>query len=97
VFTKVVRAMSDGTKVDADSVRRAMDATTKLSTGGLTPDLGWTDADLLGIPDHPRMINAKIVYQEVRKGRMVQAQPGFVDLTKTLKPSSYAPMKPNDE
>ncbi|SEG32876.1 ABC-type branched-chain amino acid transport system, substrate-binding protein [Actinacidiphila yanglinensis] len=96
VFTKVVRAMGDKTKIDADSVRRAMDSTTKLSTGGLTPDLGWTDSDLLGIPDHPRMVNSKIVYQEVRDGRLVQAQPGFVDLTKTLKPTSYAPLKRND-
>ncbi|WP_435131310.1 ABC transporter substrate-binding protein [Actinacidiphila sp. bgisy144] len=92
VFTKVVRAMDDGTKIDAASVRRAMDATTKLSTGGLTPDLGWTDADLLGVPDHPRMVNADIVYQQVRQGRLVQAQSGFVNVTKTLKPSSYAPL-----
>ncbi|BBA97915.1 putative lipoprotein [Actinacidiphila reveromycinica] len=95
VFTEVVRAMADGTDIDADSVRRAMDSTTKLSTGGLTPDLGWTDADLLGVPDHPRMVNADIVYQQVRGGRLVQEQPGFVNVTKTLKPSSYAPLKPD--
>lgn len=92
VFAKVVRAMGDRAKIDADSVRRAMDSTAKLSTGGLTPDLGWTDADMLGIPGHPRMVNTKVVYQVARNGRLVQARPGFVDLTKILRPSSYAPL-----
>jgi ABC-type branched-subunit amino acid transport system substrate-binding protein len=92
VFAKVVRAMGDGTRIDADSVRQAMNSTTKLSTGGLTPDLGWSDADMLGIPEHPRMVNTDVVYQVVRDGRLVQARPGFVNLTKTLRPSSYAPL-----
>ncbi|WP_037911554.1 ABC transporter substrate-binding protein [Actinacidiphila yeochonensis] len=93
VFTKVAAAMGTKVKVTAESVRRAMSATTGLSTGGLTPPLGWTDSDLLGIPEHSRMVNTKVVYQEVSNGRLVQYQPGFVDLTKTLRPSSYAPLK----
>jgi ABC-type branched-subunit amino acid transport system substrate-binding protein len=93
VFAKVVRAMGDRTKVDADSLRVAMNGTSHLSTGGLTPDLGWTDADVLGIPEHPRMVNTKVVYQQVRDGRLVQAEPSFVDLTETLRPSSYAPLR----
>ncbi|WP_435822091.1 ABC transporter substrate-binding protein [Actinacidiphila alni] len=87
VFAKVVRAMDPKTTVTADSLHRAMDATTHLSTGGLTPDLGWTQSDLLGIPGHSRMTNSKVTYQVVRDGRLVAARPGFVDLTKTLKES----------
>lgn len=85
VFAKVVRAMGDGADVTADTVRRAMDGATHVSTGGLTPDLGWTQSDLLGIPSHSRMVNSKVTYQVVRNGRLVQARPGFVDLTQTLK------------
>ena len=92
VFTKVVRAMGAKADIDADSLQKALNSTSKLSTGGLTPDLGWTDADMLGVPEHPRMVNTKVVYQVVRDGRLVQARPGFVDLTKTLRPTSYAPL-----
>ncbi|SDN91127.1 ABC-type branched-chain amino acid transport system, substrate-binding protein [Actinacidiphila guanduensis] len=94
VFLKVVRGMGPKAKIDSESVRRAMNATTGLSTGGLTPDLGWTDKDLLGIPDHARMVNTKVVYQEVRDGRLVQYRPGFVDLTSTLRPSSDGLLNP---
>jgi ABC-type branched-subunit amino acid transport system substrate-binding protein len=85
VLAKVVRSMDVRSAVNADNLHRAMDATTHLSTGGLTPDLGWTQADLLGIPGHSRMVNSKVTYQVVRDGRLVSARPGFVDLTKTLK------------
>jgi ABC-type branched-subunit amino acid transport system substrate-binding protein len=87
VFTKVVRAMDEHKKVDADSLRRAMDATSDLSTGGLTPNLGWTDGDLLSVAEHPRMVNAKVVYQRVVHGRLVRAEPGFVDVAATLRPT----------
>lgn len=85
VLAQVVRAMGAEAGPDADGLRRALDRTTHLSTGGLTPDLGWTDADLLDIPDHARMVNAKVIDQVVRDGRLVQERAGFIDLTKTLK------------
>ncbi|HEY5836512.1 MAG TPA: ABC transporter substrate-binding protein [Streptomyces sp.] len=86
VFAKVLRAMGDDTvAVNADTVRKAMNRTAHLSTGGLTPALGWTDTNALRIPGHTRLVNAKVVYQVVRQGRLVQARPGFVDLTATLR------------
>lgn len=86
VFSAVVRSMAETkTKVTANSLRRALDRTTHLSTGGLTPDLGWTDADMLGVADHPRMVNAKVTYQAVRDGRLISTRPGFVDVTATLR------------
>jgi hypothetical protein len=85
VFAKVIRAMDTGTPVTAQSVQRALDHTTKLSTGGLTPDLGWTDTDLLDIPDHARLVDAEVTYQVVKQGRLVQESPGFVDVAATLR------------
>lgn len=85
VFSEVVRAMDGKTPVTATSVERAFDHTSGLSTGGLTPDLGWTDTDLLNLPDHVRLNNPDVTYQVVRNGRLVQQKAGFVDVTKTLR------------
>ncbi|WP_329132908.1 ABC transporter substrate-binding protein [Streptomyces sp. NBC_01476] len=88
VFAKVVRAMNPRTKVTAEVMQRAMDRTTHLSTGGLTPDLGWTDADVKSVPEHARMVNTEVTYQRIDKGRLVSAKPGFIDLTATLRAST---------
>ncbi|WP_443054071.1 ABC transporter substrate-binding protein [Streptomyces sp. IBSBF 2435] len=87
VFTKVVEAMQKekGAEITSDTVQKALDRTTGLSTGGLTPDLGWTDTDLLDIPDHTRLVDSKVTYQVVQQGRLVQQGSGFVDVAATLK------------
>jgi ABC-type branched-subunit amino acid transport system substrate-binding protein len=85
VLAKVIRAMGKDTAPTSTSVRRALDHTTGLSTGGLTPDLGWTDADLLNIPDHGRLVDSKVTYQVIRQGELVQQGPGFVDVAGTMK------------
>ncbi|MFI0895857.1 ABC transporter substrate-binding protein [Streptomyces sp. NPDC020983] len=90
VFTQVIRAMDKGTAVTSSSVQRAFDRTTGLSTGGLTPDLGWTDTDLLNLPDHVRLNNAEVTYQVVTKGQLVQDRPGFVDMAPTLRTATAA-------
>lgn len=84
VFAKVIRAMDERTAVTADSVQKALDHTTGLSTGGLTPDLGWTDTDLLDIPDHSRLVDSKVTYQVVKQGKLVQQGADFVDVAATL-------------
>jgi hypothetical protein len=63
---------------------RAFGSAHGISTGGLTPPLGWRDADLLPVPDLPRMVNAKVTYQVVRNGRLVAARSGFADVSGTL-------------
>ncbi|WUH93078.1 ABC transporter substrate-binding protein [Streptomyces sp. NBC_00433] len=88
VFAKVIRSMKEGAEIDADSVQKALDHTTKLSTGGLTPDLGWTDTDLLDIPDHARLVDSKVTYQVVKNGKLVQEGSDFVDVAATLKTAS---------
>lgn len=84
VLDKVVAAMGGKTAVTRSSLQRAMDRTSKLSTGGLTPDLGWTDSDTHGIVGYSRLTNTKVTYQQVRNGRLVPARPGFIDLSATL-------------
>jgi ABC-type branched-subunit amino acid transport system substrate-binding protein len=84
VFADVVRAMGPKASVTAQSVEHALDGTTHLSTGGLTPDLGWTQADMRAIPEYPRLINTKVTYQVIRDGRLVSARQGFADMRATL-------------
>lgn len=90
VFAEVIKAMKPGAEIDADSVQKALDHTTKLSTGGLTPDLGWADTDLLDIPDHARLVDSKVTYQVVRGGKLEQEGSGFVDVAATLKRATSA-------
>jgi hypothetical protein len=84
VLCEVVRSMGTQAAVTADSLQHALDRTSGLSTGGLTPDLGWTEADMHAIPHYQRLGDTKVTYQVVRDGRLVAARPGFVDLTSTL-------------
>lgn len=84
-FAKVIKAMGKGTAINAVTVQRALNHTTGLSTGGLTPDLGWSDTDVLDIPDHARLADSKVTYQVVRQGRLTQQGTGFVDVADTLK------------
>jgi hypothetical protein len=83
VLSKVVAAMG-GKSVSPASLQDALDHTTHLSTGGLTPELGWTDADFKGVPEYTRLVNTKVTYQVIRDGRLVAARPGFIDLGATL-------------
>lgn len=84
VLAEVVRGMGDGAAVDSLALQKALNTTTGLSTGGLTPDLGWTPGDILSIPDYPRLPNLKVTYQVVRDGRLVQKRPGFTDVAPAL-------------
>ncbi|KQX83245.1 ABC transporter substrate-binding protein [Streptomyces sp. Root1310] len=83
VFRQAVEAL-DGGEVTADSVRGALDNGLKVTTGGLTPTLRWGFTDRLASIGFPRLVNADVTLQAVRKGRLVSAKKGFVDVTKTL-------------
>lgn len=85
VLDEVVSAMGRGAAVTTSSLRHALDGTAHLPTGGLTPDLGWQDADMHGIDGYPRLVNADVTYQQVRDGRLTAVRPGFVDLAATLR------------
>lgn len=82
-FTQVVASLGHQA-ITATNVMRAFGSAHGISTGGLAPPLGWRDADLLPVPDLPRMVNAKVTYQVVRNGRLVAARSGFADVSGTL-------------
>ncbi|WP_405881568.1 ABC transporter substrate-binding protein [Streptomyces sp. NBC_01384] len=83
VFKAVVESLGDG-KVTALTVRRALDNGLKVSTGGLTPTLSWRYEDLIAAVDFPRLINANVTFQVVRKGQLTSTRGGFVNMAKTL-------------
>ncbi|WP_328748246.1 ABC transporter substrate-binding protein [Streptomyces sp. NBC_00285] len=90
VFRKAVESLGGG-EVSADSVRGALNDGLKIPTGGLTPTLQWATRDTWSASDDlasvgfPRMVNANVTLQVVRKGQLVAARKGFTDATKTLK------------
>ncbi|MFK4099728.1 ABC transporter substrate-binding protein [Streptomyces sp. NPDC019531] len=90
VFKKVVESLGGG-EVSAGNVRGALNDGLKIPTGGLTPTLqwntraSWSSADDLASVGFPRMVNANVTLQVVRKGQLVAAREGFTDVTKTLR------------
>ncbi|MFH9549274.1 ABC transporter substrate-binding protein [Streptomyces sp. NPDC017435] len=83
VFRQAVESLEGG-EVTANTVRGALDDGLKVTTGGLTPTLRWHFTDRLASIGFPRLVNADVTLQTVRKGRLVAAKKGFVDVTKTL-------------
>ncbi|MGW2619006.1 ABC transporter substrate-binding protein [Streptomyces sp. NPDC001500] len=83
VFRQAVESLA-GREVSADSVRGALDDGLRITTGGLTPTLRWQFSARLASIGFPRLVNADVTVQTVRKGRLVAARKGFVDTTKTL-------------
>jgi hypothetical protein len=84
VFKAVVESLGEG-EVSADSVRNALDGGLKVSTDGLTPTLRWQFQDKLASIGLPRMVNADVTLQVVRKGQLVAARKSSTDMTDTLK------------
>ncbi|MGV9275348.1 ABC transporter substrate-binding protein [Streptomyces griseosporeus] len=82
-FTQVVERLGDG-EVTADTVRGALDKGVTVDTGGLTPLLRWEFSGKLAAVGFPRLVNADVTLQVVRDGRLVAAEKGFVDVTRTL-------------
>ncbi len=84
VLATVVRSLGDG-PVNAETIHRALNQAHGISTGGLTPPLGWRYADMLAVSDYPRMVNADVTYQVVRDGRLTPVgKGGFVSVQTTL-------------
>lgn len=83
VLHRVLKSL-DGEEVTAKSVRRTLDTGGSVDTGGLTPKLNWTYANMLAARDFPRIVNTKVTYQRVRDGKLTTVHRGFVDVQKTL-------------
>jgi hypothetical protein len=83
VLRKAVESLGAG-EVSARTVRRALDNGLKVTTGGLTPTLSWRFEDMIAAVDFPRLINADVTFQVVRKGQLAATRKGFVNMSKTL-------------
>ncbi|MHB9860922.1 ABC transporter substrate-binding protein [Streptomyces sp. YIM S03343] len=82
VFKAVVESL-DG-DVTSTAVRHAIDNGLKISTGGLTPTLHWEFSNKLAGVGFPRLVNADMSLQIVRKGQLAASQRDVIDVTKTL-------------
>ncbi|MYT72124.1 MULTISPECIES: ABC transporter substrate-binding protein [unclassified Streptomyces] len=83
VLRQVVEAIGDG-EVTSDTVRRTLDKGLKVTTGGLTPALRWDYDHMSAAGGYPRLVNARVTFQQVRDGRLVATRSASVDVTKTL-------------
>ncbi|MER5952028.1 ABC transporter substrate-binding protein [Streptomyces sp. NPDC001904] len=83
VLRQVVAAIGDG-EVTSDTVRRTLDKGLKVTTGGLTPPLRWDFDHMSAAVGYPRLVNARVTFQQVRGGRLVATRSASVDVTKTL-------------
>ncbi|MER6157442.1 ABC transporter substrate-binding protein [Streptomyces sp. NPDC001868] len=83
VLKAAIEDLGDG-EVTSQAIRRVLDNGLKVTTGGLTPPLSWRFEDLIASAGFPRLINPEVTFQVVRKGQLVAARRGFVNVEKTL-------------
>ncbi|MDQ0775402.1 ABC-type branched-subunit amino acid transport system substrate-binding protein [Streptomyces aurantiacus] len=80
---KAIESLGDG-EVSARSLRRTLDDGLKIDTGGLTPTLSWSFQDLITASGFPRLVNADVTFQVVRKGKLATERKGFANMSKVL-------------
>ncbi|MFG3410086.1 ABC transporter substrate-binding protein [Streptomyces sp. NPDC048142] len=78
-----VRAIGDQ-DVTSGRVVAALNQGVEVDTGGLTPTLRWRFKDLVGTLRYPRIVNTKVTFQVVHKGRLTAQKKGFVDVLEAL-------------
>jgi hypothetical protein len=83
VLTAAIEALGDE-EVTSASIRRVLDDGLKVDTGGLTPTLSWRFEDLIAAAKFPRLTNPEVTFEVVRKGQLVAARRGFVNVEETL-------------
>lgn len=85
VLSEIVKRFGEGEAVTARKVKRSLNESQPVKTGGLTPDLSWRYQDMRAVAGFPRIVNGRVTFQIVQSGRLV-AQPGeqSLDMTPTL-------------
>lgn len=84
VLRAVLEKLGPG-EVSTETVRHALDGGLRVDTGGLTPPLSWKLSGPFSGAGFARLVNADVTLEVVRRGRLVSATQGFVDVTKTLR------------
>jgi ABC-type branched-subunit amino acid transport system substrate-binding protein len=80
VFQQAVQRIGHGKPITSHSLRDALDTGSPIDTGGATPPLKWGLTNMLASPDSPRLVNTSVTFQQVQGGRLVEQQPGFIDV-----------------
>lgn len=83
VLKSIVESLGDN-QITSLAIRHALDNGLKVTTGRLTPTLSWRYEDLIAAVDFPRLVNAHVTFQVVRKGQLASERNGFIDVSKTL-------------
>ncbi|MEV0222952.1 ABC transporter substrate-binding protein [Streptomyces sp. NPDC050704] len=83
VLKQAVESLGDG-EVSSRTLRRTLDDGLKVTTGDLTPTLSWSFQDLIAATGFPRLVNSDVTFQVVRRGQLVTARKGFVNVSKVL-------------
>lgn len=85
VLSEIVKRFDEDEPLTARKVKRSLNESVPVKTGGLTPDLSWRYQDMRAVADFPRIVNGRVTFQIVQAGRLV-AQPGeqSLDMTPTL-------------
>ncbi|MFJ3724157.1 ABC transporter substrate-binding protein [Streptomyces sp. NPDC090045] len=85
VLSEVVKRFKEDEEITARLVKRSLNESQPIRTGGLTPDLSWRYQDMRAVSGFPRIVNGQVTFQIVQAGRLV-AQPGEqpLDMTPTL-------------
>lgn len=85
VLSEIVKRIDGDEPLTARKVKRSLNESLPVKTGGLTPDLSWRYQDMRAVADFPRIVNGRVTFQIVQAGRLV-AQPGEqpLDMTPTL-------------
>ncbi|GAA1980466.1 ABC transporter substrate-binding protein [Kitasatospora viridis] len=80
VLLAAIKRVPQGRAVDNHSLRDVLDSGTPIDTGGATPPLAWGLSNMLASADTPRLVNTSVTFQQVQGGRLVEQQPGFIDV-----------------
>ncbi|MFE9484768.1 ABC transporter substrate-binding protein [Streptomyces spororaveus] len=85
VLSEVLKRFTSDAPVTGRTVKRALNESQPVNTGGLTPALSWRYQDMRAVAGFPRIVNGQVTFQIVQAGRLV-AQPGeqSLDMTPTL-------------
>ncbi|MEZ0093931.1 ABC transporter substrate-binding protein [Streptacidiphilus sp. EB129] len=70
--------------VTAGSLRSALENSTGIDTGGLTPPLAWQESNLLPLISAPRLVDTQVSFQRVHKGILTDVGWGLVDVRSIL-------------
>jgi len=80
VFRQAAGRIDKNKPLTAKALRTVLDSGDPIDTGGATPPLGWGMTNMLPSADSPRLVNTSVTFQQVRGGRLIEQNKGFIDV-----------------